>query len=90
MSAAGLDLGRRGRGVDADHLPGGVDERAAGVAGLDVRVRLDQPGQVLGRAAALVARGDRLVQGGDRAGGDRRGAALAAGVAERDHASGRR
>ena len=36
-------------------------------------------------AGRLVRRGDRLVQRGDRAGGDRRGAALAARVAQRDH-----
>ena len=37
-------------------------------------------------AGPLVRCGDRLVQGGDRARGDRRSAALAPGVAERGHA----
>ena len=44
------------------------------------------PRQLLAGAGQLVRRGDRLVQGGDRASGDRRGAALAARVAEGDHA----
>src|SRR5204862_446833 len=47
-------------GVDADHLPGRVDERAAGVAGVDGGVGLDHPGEVLDRAA----------EGGDDAPGD--------------------
>ncbi len=38
---------------------------AAGVSGLDVGVGLDEPGQLLGGAAAFVARRDRLAEGGD-------------------------
>ena len=40
----------------------GVVQRAAGVAGLDVGVGLDQAGQLLGVGAALVGGGDRLVR----------------------------
>src|SRR5262245_34579620 len=42
----------RGRGVDADDLPGGVDERAARVTRLDTRVVMDEPGQLLRGARA--------------------------------------
>ena len=58
---------RRGRGVDADDLAVRVHQRAARVAGLDVRVGLDQPGELLGGAGGLVGGGDRLVERGDRA-----------------------
>src|SRR6185437_14028127 len=87
LAGLGLELGAAGgRGVHADHLAVGVDQRAAGVARLDVRVGLDQPGQLLAVGAGpIIRRGDALVQGGDRAGGDRRGAALAARVAQRGH-----
>ena len=46
-------------------LPSAVDERSAGVAGLDGRVGLDEAGQLLGRAVRRVLRGDRLVERGD-------------------------
>src|SRR5580704_8639910 len=74
-----------GRGVDADHLAGGVDQRPARVPRLDRSVVVDQPGQLLRRARALVRGGDRFVERGYLAGGDRRRAALALRVAERDH-----
>ena len=74
----------RGRGVHADDVAVGVDERAAGVAGLDRRRDLDHAVQRLGVAAAAVAGGHLLVERGDRADVDGRGAAPAAGVADRD------
>src|SRR5580692_6398888 len=81
-----LELHRVGRrGVDADHLAGGVDERPARVPRLDRSVVVDQPSQLLGRARALVRGGDRGVEGCYLAVRDRRCAALAFRVAERDH-----
>src|SRR6202167_3404984 len=81
-----LELHRVGRrGVDADHLAGGVDQRPARVPRLDRSVVVDQAGQLLGRARALVRGSDRFVERGYLAGGDRRRAALALRVAERDH-----
>src|ERR1700733_11025137 len=81
-----LELHRVGRrGVDADHLAGGVDQRPARVPRLDRSVVVDQAGQLLGRARALVRGFDRFVERGYLAGGDRRRAALALRVAERDH-----
>ena len=71
-AAAGRDLR-----VDADHAAGRVDQRAAGVAGVDRRVGLDD---VLDREA--VGRGDAALQGGDDAGGQR--AVEAERVADRD------
>ena len=62
--------GARGRGVHADHLPGGVDQRPARVAGADGGVGLDQTAEPLSVAAAGVACGDRLVERGDHAAGD--------------------
>src|SRR5580693_5835971 len=59
-----LAAGARG-GVHPDHLAVGVDQRTARVAGLDGRVGLDQPGQLLVDARQLVRRGDRLVEGSD-------------------------
>src|SRR5207248_3011837 len=87
LAGLGLELGAAGgRGVHADHLAEGVDQRAARVTRLDVRVGLDQPGQLLAVGAGpFVRRGDALVQGGDRARRDRRGTALAARVAQRGH-----
>ena len=79
-----LVAGARG-GVHPDHLAVGVDQRTARVTGLDGRVGLDQPGQLLADAGQLVRRGDRLVEGGDRPGRDRGGSALALGVAQGGH-----
>ena len=56
-----------GGGGHAHHLPAGVDERAAGVAGLDVGLHLDQVGQRLGVRAVGVGRGDLTVERSDRA-----------------------
>ena len=53
-------------GVDADYLAGGVDERAAGVAGVDRGVGLDR-----GLAGAVVAEAGLAVDGADDAGGHR-------------------
>src|SRR6185312_1045004 len=58
------DEAARGSRVHADHLAGAVQQRAARVARLEVRVRLDQAGQAL-RAAGIVADDDRLVDAGD-------------------------
>ncbi len=78
--AAGLlaDVAAAGagdRGGDADHLAGVVDQRAAGVAGVDRGVGLDHPGELAGGllaerlAAAAAAHGDGAVEGRDDAGG---------------------
>ena len=53
-------------GVDADYLTGGVDEWAAGVAGVDGGVGLDG-----GLAVAVVAEAGLAVDGADDAGGHR-------------------
>ena len=55
------------RGDDPDHLPGAVQQRPAGVAGVDRRVELDEIAQ--GPAAFL----HRAVEPGDDAGGNRVG-----------------
>jgi hypothetical protein len=56
-------------GVHADDLAGHIDQRAAGVAGVDGGVGLDELLELVGRAvgAGLV---DGAVLGGDDAGGD--------------------
>ena len=71
--AAGLDLG-----VDPDHAAVRVDQRAAGVAGVDRRVGLDHV-----RDREAVGRLDLALQGGDDAAGD--GAVEPERVADRDH-----
>src|SRR6185312_16960283 len=60
LAGLGLELGAAGsRGVHADHLAEGVDQRAARVTRLDVRVGLDQPAQLLAVGAGpLVRRGE--------------------------------
>ena len=58
---------RRGGGVHPDHLALAVQERAAGVAGLERCARLDQSGQPC-VAALVVTDRDRLGEAGDRAG----------------------
>ena len=68
--------GGRGGGVHADDLAGRVVQRAAGVAGHDRRVDLDQPGELSRRSDRSVARGDRLVQRGHRAAGRARACRL--------------
>ena len=83
-SRAELGGSARPGGVDADHLAVGVGERATGVARLDRRVGLDEPGQLLGGAGPFVAGGDRPAQAGDPAGGDRGGAVAAERVADGD------
>ena len=75
----------RRRGIHADHLTGPIDERPARVAGPDGCVRLDESRQSLHVAAAGVARGDRLIECGDRPAGHARGASDAAGVADGRH-----
>ena len=50
------------RRVHADDLAVGVDERTAGVAGLDVGVDLHEAVRGLGVAAVLVGGGDLLVE----------------------------
>ena len=85
FGSAGLELILRGGcGVHADHGSGGGDQRPAGVPGLQRHARADQPGELLRGVLSLIGGGDRLVQAGDLAGGDRRGAALALGVAQGD------
>ena len=59
------DARDRAGGDDADHLAVGVDQRTAGVAGLDRRVGLDQAGELFRRAVGGVLRGDGLVEAGD-------------------------
>ena len=56
---------RRRRGVHPDHAAGGVEQRPSGVARLERRVRLDEPGELLG-AAVLGRGGDRPAEAGDR------------------------
>ena len=74
---------RRGGGRHhADDVAVGVHQRAAGVARLDVGVGLDQAVQLLRAAVGLVARDDLLVEREHGAGGHRRLAAVAAGVAD--------
>ena len=68
--------------VDADELPGHVQQGAAGVAGVDGGVRLDEPGGSDSRAA-LVGEGQVPVKGADHAGGHR--LAVAQGVADGHH-----
>ena len=71
----------RGDGVDADQPAGGVDERAAGVAGVDRGVGLQQP---LERRAAVGVH--RAVEPGDDALRDGRAAAEVEREADREHA----
>src|SRR4029079_13769793 len=54
-------------GHDADDGAGGVPQRTTGVPWLDVCVKLDQAGEPMGRAIALVLDRDRLVHCADRA-----------------------
>src|SRR5699024_204047 len=68
--APGVLPGGGDRRGDPDDVPGRVEQRATGVAGVDGRVDLDGVGDHL-LAAELVGRGDRAVQGGDDAGGHR-------------------
>ena len=68
--------------VDADELPGHVQQGPAGVAGVDGGVRLDEPGGSDGRAA-LIGEGQVPTQGADHAGGH--GLAVAQGVADGHH-----
>ena len=60
------------RAVDADHLAGHVDQRAAGVAGVDGRVGLDRVDDGAGSspAASALAGADRAVERADDAAGD--------------------
>ena len=84
LAAGGPEREPGGGGrVDADDVAVGVDQGAARVAGLDVGVDLDQAGELLAGAVALVAGGDGLVEGGDGAGGTARVPPTPAGVAER-------
>ena len=69
------------RGVDADHLAGRVEGRAAGVTGVDGRVDLDGVGDDL--VVVVVGHGHRAVQGGDDAGGG--GVVVAERVADGHH-----
>ena len=71
-----------GGGVHADHASVCVDHRPAGVAGLELRVRLDQPAEPL-RGVGIVAGGDRPAEPDDRARCAARRAADPAGVAVR-------
>src|SRR5262249_3460781 len=83
----GLELEGAGRGgVHAEDFRTGVDERAAGVARLDVAFKLDQAAQTLLSATDPVASGDRLVEGADLTARRVRGPAHAAGVADRGDA----
>ena len=66
------------RDVDADDLTVDVEQRAAGVAGIDDGAGLDEVAEVL-----LAAQGDLAGGGRDDARGD--GAAETEGVADRDH-----
>src|SRR6202035_500759 len=69
-------------GVHADDLARGVGQRAAGVTGDDIRVGLDHVVEgFLAYRAALVARGDGLVQRGDLT-GDGNDGVLPLGVAQ--------
>ena len=72
LPASPCDRAARGGdgGVDADDLAPQVDQRAAGVAGVDRRVGLH--GVDVGELVVRVARGDRPVERADDAGGDRR------------------
>src|SRR5699024_10468106 len=85
--APGLPIGvrdPRDRGVDADHLAGGVHQRTAGVAGVDRGVGLHGGGGGRLRGPALLATGgDGRVDGGDDAGGG--GVLEPQGGAERHH-----
>ena len=67
--AGGITGGRGGgdRRVDANHLAGGVERRAARVAGVDGRVDLHRVGDDVG--AGVIGHGDRTVQRGHDAGG---------------------
>ena len=78
-----LETAGRGRGVHADDLAVLVDERTAGVAGLDRRVRSGSCLERFGLTAGI-ARRDLLVEGSDAALHGRGRAALAEGVADRD------
>src|SRR6185295_9613098 len=71
-AAAGRDLG-----VDPDHLPGRVDERAARVARVDRRVGLQHVVDL-----EVVGRLDRALYGRDDAGGE--GAFETEGIADGD------
>ena len=75
-AAVGARLARD-LGVDPDHLAGGVEQRAARVAGVDRRVGLDDAGD-----RVAVGRLDVAVEGGDDARGQRAGEAE--GRADRD------
>jgi hypothetical protein len=76
LTAEAEAVADRARGVDADHLARAVQQGAAGVAGLDRRVRLDQVPEPLA-AALIVAHRDRPPQARDRPadGGEAPGAA---------------
>lgn len=56
-----------GGGIDADDLAGGVDERAARVAGVNGGVGLDHVAEVLGRAVAAVVGRKRAAGAGNNA-----------------------
>ena len=70
------------RGVDPDHLAGAVDQGSSGIARLDVGIGLDQAGELLARAVAVVLGPDRLPQVGDVAVGADRHPADPSGVAQ--------
>src|SRR5699024_4323583 len=69
-AAVGLPAGGD-RGGDPDDVPGAVEQRTTGVAGVDGGVDLDGVGDHL-LPVELVSGGHRPVQGGDDAGGHRR------------------
>ncbi len=73
LVAAGGAAGGGDGGVDADDLAGHVDQRSAGVAGVDRGVGLD--GVDVRRLARRVAGGDRPLERGDDARGHRGGEA---------------
>src|SRR5205814_2030123 len=75
-----------GRRVDADDLPGAVDQRATGVARVDGGVGLDEPAQALASAPAFAPGVDRAVEGRDDALGHGHPALQVEGVADGDHA----
>ena len=70
-------------GVDADDVPGGVEERAAAVAGVDRGVGLDQAAERRLATGRLVGDRDLADQAGDDAARDRLGVAARAGCRSR-------